>query len=186
MLRDMNRGYDVDTYMGLIERARSRMPDICFIGDMIVGFPNETDEDFERSLDLLRRVRYKNVFVFKYSPRPDTVAIKRFVDNVPPEVKKERNNRMLEVQNEIALTHHQAMVNKDFTILCEGESKLDMESSSSFIQLRSAKDTRINLMGRTTGDHIVHFRGDRNLIGTLPRVRITKARQLSLDGVLLE
>src|SRR5579871_5960447 len=65
VLREMNRGYDLETYLGLIERAKARMPDISLIGDMIVGFPNETDEDFQLSIDLLRMVRYKNVFVFK-------------------------------------------------------------------------------------------------------------------------
>lgn len=184
MLRDMNRGYDVQTYMALIERARSRMPDIAFIGDMIVGFPNESDEDFAMSLDLLRSVRYKNVFVFKYSPRPNTVADKRFQDNIPHDVKKLRNNIMLDVQNQIALEHHQAMVGRTFSVLCEGEAKIDREASTNLVQLRTA-NVDVTLTGRTEGDHIVHFRGAKNLIGSIVSCRITEGRQLSLDGTLV-
>lgn len=185
VLREMNRGYDLATYLSLIDRARSRMPNINFIGDMIVGFPNETDDDFEQSLDLLRTVRYKNVFIFKYSPRPNTVADKRFTDNVPADIKKLRNNTMLNVQNQIAYELHQAMVGQEFTVLCEGESKIDREpKSSELVQLRSSKGEKTTLIGRTTGDHIVHFRGPTNLIGTLVKVNINEARQLSLSGSL--
>lgn len=179
VLREMNRGYDIETYMSLIERARTRMPDISFIGDMIVGFPNETDEDFEMSLKLLREVRYKNVFVFKYSPRPNTVAIKRFEDNVPEDIKKMRNNIMLAVQQDIALSHHQAMVGKIFPVLCEGEARFSRES---LVQLRKAAEEPY-LTGRTGGDHIVHFRGTSDLIGAIVPVQIAEARPLSLGGV---
>lgn len=182
MLRDMNRGYDVETYLGLIDRARARMPDIAFIGDMIVGFPNETDEDFQMSLDLLHRVRYKNVFIFKYSPRPNTVADKRFVDNITDKVKKERNNIMLDVQNQIAFTHHQSMVGKTYAILCEGEAKLDRENSDGLVGLRTTKSETLNLTGRTEGDHIVHFRGHERMIGSIVNVKINEARALSLGG----
>jgi tRNA-2-methylthio-N6-dimethylallyladenosine synthase len=184
ILRDMNRGYDVETYLGLIERARARMPDISIIGDMIVGYPNETDEDFELSLNLLRTVRYKNVFVFKYSPRPNTVAIKRFLDNVPDHVKKTRNNEMLAVQNQIAHEHHIAMVGRTFTVLCEGHAKLE-RSSIGLVQLRSNKTTNVTLTGRTSGDHIVHFFGDENLVGKLVKAHINEARPLSLGGTLV-
>lgn len=180
VLKEMNRGYNLATYMSLIERARSRMPDINFIGDMIVGFPNETEEDFLMSLELLRKVRFKNVFIFKYSPRPNTVAYKNFVDNVPDRVKKDRHNRMLTLQNEIVFEHHQAMVGHNYKILCESEAKLDRPDSE-LIELRSNRD-EVMLTGRTTGDHIVHFRGSKNLIGTIVDVKITEARPLSLSG----
>ncbi len=179
MLLMMNRGYDVATYMNLIERAKARMPNISFVGDMIVGFPDETDDDFEQSLSLLRAVRYKNVFVFKYSPRPNTVAIKRFSDNIPEEVKKARNNTMLAVQNAIALEHHRAMIGEMVPVLCEGEAKIDRDH---LVQLRKVNE-ELNLSGRTQGDHIVHFRGARDLIGSIVPVMITEARPLSLGGV---
>jgi tRNA-2-methylthio-N6-dimethylallyladenosine synthase len=177
VLKDMNRGYDLKTYMGLIERAKKRMPDISLVGDMIVGFPNETHKDFEMSLDLLRQVRFKNVFVFKYSKRPNTIAFKKFFDNVPEEVKKARNNMMLSVQNQIAFEHHKAMVDKIYSVLCEGQAKLDPNSFA----MNDNKE--INLSGRTTGDHIVHFRGNKDMIGSLMDIKITEARPLSLGGI---
>lgn len=185
VLKQMNRGYDLETYMSLIERAKERMPDISLIGDMIVGFPNETEEDFELSLELLRKVKYKNVFVFKYSPRPNTVAEKNFIDNVPLEIKKDRNNRMLAVQNEIALSLHQNMISKTYPVLCEALAKLDPENSS-LVTIRSKNNgPTAKLLGRTTGDHIVHFDGPKELIGKIVDVKIMQARQLSLSGVLI-
>lgn len=183
VLRDMNRGYDLETYLSLIDRAKSRMPNINLIGDMIVGFPNESEEDFELSLELLRRVRYKNVFVFKYSPRPDTVADKRFIDNVPIAIKKQRNNVMLTLQKDIALEHHQAMVGQTIAVLCEGTAKLDLNSQG-IVRLRGNNDN-IKLTGRTEGDHIIHFEGPRTLTGTIVNVNIDSARALSLGGNLL-
>lgn len=186
VLREMNRGYDVETYLDLINRAKERMPDISLIGDMIVGFPNESNEDFEHSLNLLRTVRYKNLFIFKYSPRPNTVANKRFIDNVPDDVKKYRNNAMLALQNQIAHEHHLAMVGKTFTILTESKAKLDaVGEQSNLVQLNASKVDLINLTGRTTGDHIVHFKGHKNQIGQLVEVKITEARPLSLGGLLI-
>lgn len=182
VLRDMNRGYDVATYMSLIERAKSRMPDISLVGDMIVGFPTETDDDFEQSLELLRQVRFKNLFIFKYSPRPDTIAFKRFTDDVSMEVKKSRHNIMLSLQNEIALSHHEAMLGNTYAVLCENEAKLD-PINKDFVRLRSKTEQR--LIGRTGGDHIVHFSGSESLIGQIVRVKIESARALSLGGSLV-
>lgn len=185
ILKAMNRGYDVETYMSLIERARSRMPDISLIGDMIVGFPGETDEDFKQSLELLELVRFKNLFIFKYSPRPNTVAHKRFVDDVPMSVKKERHRIMLDLQNEIALKHHQNMIGKSYSILCEGPAKLDPTlSENGLIGLRN-KHSNTTLIGRTEGDHIVHFQGPEALRGTLVNVRIDTASALSLSGTMI-
>lgn len=184
VLREMNRGYDVATYMNLIERAKSRMPTINLIGDMIVGFPNESDEDFQQSLDLLAKVRYKNVFVFKYSPRPNTVAFKRLLDNVPNDVKKLRNNIMLDTQNELAFSLHQGMIGKPYSVLCDSLAKIDRpdSDSNSLVEIRSSKN--VLLSGRTEGDHIVHFRGSADLIGTMVNVVVTEARPLSLGAVI--
>ncbi len=185
ILKSMNRGYDLETYLSLIERAKSRMPKISLIGDMIVGFPGETDEDFEKSLELLRHVRYKNVFVFKYSPRPNTVAQKILVDDVSMDVKKLRNNRMLEAQRAISFELHQEMVGQTVSVLCESQAKLDRKvESGNLISLRDKNKTMV-LMGRTGGDHIVHFDGSSSLIGQLCDVKITDARPLSLSGLLV-
>lgn len=186
VLKAMNRGYDIETYLAFIERAKQKMPNISIIGDMIVGFPNETEEDFEASLELLRKVEYKNVFVFKYSPRPNTVANKNFDDILSWDIKKSRNNRMLDVQNEISLINHKKMINQEFKILCDSTAKIDMSENADngLISLRS-KSAKTILTGRTEGDHIVHFEGSKDLIGKIVSVKILQARQLSLSGILI-
>ncbi len=103
VLRLMNRGYTVEEYLDLIDRARAQLPEVRFASDMIVGFPTETEEEHEDSLTLLRRVRYDNLFVFKYSPRSGTVAARRFEDDVPEATKKRRNQEMLTLQAELSL-----------------------------------------------------------------------------------
>ncbi|MEZ4270923.1 MAG: radical SAM protein [Myxococcota bacterium] len=123
LLRAMNRGYSVEEYVELLDRARARMPDIRLAGDMIAGFPSETDEDHQASIDLLRRARYKSAFIFKYSPRPNTVAERRLEDDVPEEVKKARNRELLDVQAEMSLQHHQAFVGQEIEVLVESQSR---------------------------------------------------------------
>lgn len=167
VLRRMNRGYTREVYLDLIRRARVKMPDISIVGDMIVGFPGETDEDFEASLSLIREVGYQNIFVFKYSPRPGTVADKREVDDISIEVKKERNNRMLEVQREVSLAAHEKVIGSQMRVLVEGHAKMGSKLSA-----------------RTQGDQIVLLDGPESLIGQLVDVRITQASALSLSGVL--
>lgn len=173
MLKRMNRGYTREIYMGLIERAKAKMPDIAILGDMIVGFPGETEADFEASLDLINEVRYKNVFIFKYSTRPNTVAERYAADELPVEVKNARHQRMLDFQNEIALAHHVSMIGKTFPILVEGNAKINPQS-----------DRAVRLSGRTTGDHIVAFDGPESLIGQIVNVRAEKASSLALVGTL--
>jgi tRNA-2-methylthio-N6-dimethylallyladenosine synthase len=108
MLKMMNRGYTVGEYDEFIDRCRQYLhqPEIgrplMLSGDIIVGFPTETDADFEATVRLLERSRYKNCFIFKYSPRPGTVAFDKIPDDVPESVKRERNNRLLAVQAEIS------------------------------------------------------------------------------------
>ena len=94
MLKLMNRGYTVEEYLAFIKRAITLVPDISIAGDIIVGFPGETDEDFQATVELLKQVPFKNNFIFKYSPRPGTVAITRFEDDIPDAVKRERNNHL--------------------------------------------------------------------------------------------
>lgn len=175
VLRRMNRGYTRAEYMSLIERAKKRIPNISIIGDMIVGFPGETDEDFEQSLSLIREVQYKNIFVFKYSPRPGTVADKRDADDIPMHVKKARHKRMLEVQNEVSLAHHLNLVGKTIQVMVEGEAKIDPE-------LVKLSRSSIRLTSRTQGDHIVAFDGPPSLIGQLAHVNIVHASALALTG----
>jgi tRNA-2-methylthio-N6-dimethylallyladenosine synthase len=200
MLQLMNRGYTVESYLELVERARSRMPHVAIVGDMIVGYPTETDEDFEASLQLLRDVQYKTVYVFKYSTRPNTVAAKRDADDVADAVKRVRNNAMLKVQQDISLAHHQRMVGQTVRVLVEGAAKRDPEaqeqaprddSGNVLYALSKVKKNAVRddgtqrLQARTTGDHIVAFDGPASMVGTIVSVTIDRATGLSLSGVLV-
>lgn len=176
VLKRMNRGYDREIYMGLINRAKAKMPGLSILGDMIVGFAGETEEDFEASLSLLAEVKYKNAFIFKYSRRPGTVAAKLEADELPREVIERRHKRMLDFQNEIGLSHHVEMIGKTYKVLVEGNAKINPSEESN-------KSTR--LMGRTTGDHIVAFDGSESLIGKIIPVIIEKASSLALVGRLV-
>jgi len=102
ILRAMNRNYTAAGYLELLDRARAIVPDIAIAGDFIVGFPGETEEDFEATAELVEKARYKNAFIFKYSPRPGTVSDKRLQDTVGAEVKQRRNVELLAVQEKIS------------------------------------------------------------------------------------
>jgi tRNA-2-methylthio-N6-dimethylallyladenosine synthase len=112
ILSDMNRGYDVETYLRFVDRVLTKLPDASIAGDLIVGFPGETEQDFQATCDLVRRVPFKNNFVFKYSPRPGTVAIKRFNDDVPEPVKRRRCNELLAIQGEVSADVHAGYVGR--------------------------------------------------------------------------
>ncbi len=127
ILKLMNRGYTVEEYREFIDRALAKLPDVSIAGDIIVGFPTETDEDFQATVDLVRNVPYKNNFIFKYSPRPGTVAIDRFADDVPNEVKKYRNNHLLAVQSEVSTAVHRQWVGRTVEVLVEGRSKAALD-----------------------------------------------------------
>ncbi|MEC7352915.1 MAG: MiaB/RimO family radical SAM methylthiotransferase [Planctomycetota bacterium] len=123
ILKLMNRGYSLGQYLEFIDRAQARIPDVSIAGDVIVGFPTETEEDFEDTIRLLRRVPFKNNFIFKYSERPGTVARRRFEDDVPIAVKKQRNNRLLAVQAEVSAEVHARWVGRTTEVLVEQVSK---------------------------------------------------------------
>jgi len=175
------------------------MPDVSIVGDMIVGFPGETEEDFEQSLSLLEAVRFKGVFVFKYSTRPGTVASKKFEDDLPDAIKKERNQRMLALQQSISKAHHEAMVGQEVEVLVEGAAKIDPATreaprdAGGLVQIgrktlaRSGGGSReaVRLTSRTRGDHIVAFDGPPALVGGFARVRVERATGLSLTGRLV-
>ena len=215
ILKLMNRGYSVEHYLEFIDRACERIPDVSIAGDIIVGFPTETDEDFQATIELLRRVPFKNNFIFKYSERPGTVARNRFTDDVPIAVKKRRNNELLAVQAEVSSAVHQRWVGKRTDVLIEQISKqhqgkqlkaqkvspgtvaLTAEGatlgntsvSSTVSELPSP--TRIQMSGRTPGDLIVFFDCPENttpdaLIGTIRNVEISQSSALNLSGTLSE
>jgi tRNA-2-methylthio-N6-dimethylallyladenosine synthase len=186
VLKRMNRGYTAEEYRALLDRARTLMPDLAIAGDMIVGFCGETDADFQASVELLRYARYKNCYIFKYSPRPGTTADARLADDVPDETKRRRNNDLLAVQAEISLTHHRTMLEQTVEVLVEGFSKRALKAQESEqsrgdeIGLRTAAHGQ--LVGRTRGDQIVVFDGPAEIIGSLVRVRVTAATPYTLQG----
>jgi tRNA-2-methylthio-N6-dimethylallyladenosine synthase len=201
ILKLMNRGYTVGQYRDFIDRAREMMPDVSIASDFIVGFPTETDEEFEQTCELVRYARFKNSFIFKYSPRPGTVAIDRFNDDIPEDVKRARNNALLAVQGEVSAANNREMVGKIVELMVEGVSKLvsrrpaasngNVELGRGFGNLNAGlgrelaeSDERVQLVGRTRGDQVVVFDGSPALKGQLVQAEIIDARQMTLFGRL--
>jgi len=189
ILKMMNRGYTVGEYREFLARARTFMPDIAIASDFIVGFPTETEEDFAATMDLTRESRFKNSFIFKYSPRPGTVAIDRFVDDVPEDVKRRRNRELLAVQQEVSAQLNQEMIGKTVEVMVEGQSKLLAARTGGNVELgwapKPSPDT-IQLVSRTRGDQIVVFDGSADLKGSFVNLRITDARSMTLFGTMEE
>lgn len=177
VLRAMNRQYTAEQYLELLARARQIVPDIAIAGDFIVGFPGETDEDFQATVDLVRRAQYRNCFIFKYSPRPGTTADKRHQDTVSDEIKQRRNVELLAVQEEISDRLSQAFLGETVKVLVEGLSKKAHVNPT---------DAHSNpqLVGRTSTDYIVVFNGSPSLAGRFVEVRITETSPLTLFGEL--
>ncbi len=173
ILRAMNRRYTADWYLALLDKARDIVPDIAIAGDFIVGFPGETQDDFERTVDLVKKAQYRNCFVFKYSPRPGTTADKRLEDTVAPEVKQARNVELLAVQEEISDRLSRSFLGKDITVLVEGPSKKPHLNAA-------ASGNNPQLVARTAGHWIVVFNGPKSLAGQFAKVKITKTSPLTL------
>jgi tRNA-2-methylthio-N6-dimethylallyladenosine synthase len=176
VLARMNRKYSRAEYDDLIGRARDIVPDVTLAGDFIVGFPGESPADHDASADLLRRCEYKNAFVFKYSPRPGTLAARKYADDVPDDVKKRRNNELLAIQAEMGERHHRRFVGRRVEVLVEGPSVKGAKA------LADGQTDRPQLMGRTRGDHIVVFQGPGELTGQYVDVEIADASSVTLMG----
>ncbi len=128
ILKLMNRGYTVEAYESLLERARRIVPGIQIAGDFIVGFPTETEDDYHATRELVDRARLKNCYIFKYSERPGTVAIRRFEDDVPEDIKRFRNNDLLRVQNQVCSELNRELLGQIVEVLCEGPTGWNEES----------------------------------------------------------
>jgi len=196
MLKAMNRGYTVEQYVEFVDRCRSYLPDVSIAGDIIVGFPGETEEDFQQSVDLLKRVRFKNNFIFKYSPRPGTVAIKRLTDDVPADVKRRRNNELLAIQADISASVHADWIGRTVDVFVEQVSQKSASSGfqgrppngSGKVELGWARPA-VQMSGRTDGDLITFFTlpddlQPQDLIGRMVPVTVTGAGPLRLEGRL--
>lgn len=208
LLKLMNRGYEVGEYLEFLDRARGYLDQpaigrpLMISGDFIVGFPTETDEDFEASLSLLRKARYKNSFIFKYSPRPGTVAIDKFEDDVPESVKRTRNNLMLAAQNHISDQIGREQVGREFEVFIEGLSPrarkrkareavaLTVGGRAPSEPAPAATQGDVQLSARTDGDLIVLLdapagRDPASMIGEIARVQITDSGPLWLTAALV-
>jgi tRNA-2-methylthio-N6-dimethylallyladenosine synthase len=177
ILKAMNRGYTAGQYLDLMEKARAIVPDLAVAGDFIVGFPGETEEDFAATADLMKKVRYKNCFIFKYSPRPGTRADDQLIDDVPAQVKQERNSRLLELVSQIAEEDNKPFLGKTIEVLVEGPSKKPHLNQAEHEDLPQ-------LIGRTAHDYIVVFNGPADLTGQFARAKITKTAALTLFAEL--
>jgi tRNA-2-methylthio-N6-dimethylallyladenosine synthase len=173
-LKRMKRLYTVEFYRDMLARCRERVPGVAVSSDFIVGFCGETEEQFERTCDLVREAGFKNSFIFKYSPRPGTKADELYPDGVPEEVKKRRNNDLLAIQNKVSLANHRGRIGQTVQVLVEGPSKnaLKHESGAGPVQLT----------GRTMTDHIVVFAGNERLTGQTVDVVVEDASAFTLFG----
>jgi len=198
VLKLMKRGYTVEDYREMMSRIREALPKAAVSSDFIVGHPGEDDAAFERSMDLVRECRFKNSFIFKYSPRPGTRAFERYADDVPEAEKRRRNNAMLAVQNAISEEDNARMIGEEVEILVEGLSKnaLKVESAeptSASIDERATMATSPEsaaagprqLTGRTMCDRIVVFDGNPRLAGSLAKIRIDDCTATTLLGTIV-
>ena len=188
VLSRMKRQYTVEQYLDLLERGRQYVPHLAVASDFIVGFCGETEEEHEASLTLVERSRFKNVFVFKYSPRPGTVADKRLLDDVSEDVKRRRNIELLQCQERISTDANQVLIGETVEVLAEGYSKAALKAQEAE-QTRGAEvgwRRSDQLVGRTRQDQIVVFTGRREHIGQLLSIRITAVTALTLHGEIIQ
>lgn len=167
LLKEMNRVYNTEKYIAIVDKAKALMPDLAITTDIIVGFPTETEEDFEDTIKMLELVKYDSIFSFIYSRREGTPAAKMEFVATEEEIKA-RFDRLLDVQNRISYE-----LNKK----CEGEIQAVLVESVS-------KEEGI-LTARNYANKIVNFKGDESLIGKIVKVKITKAQTWILIGELL-
>jgi tRNA-2-methylthio-N6-dimethylallyladenosine synthase len=165
ILKLMHRGYTRERFLGIIEKLRRVQPRIGLCTDFIVGFPGESEADFEQTVSLVREVGFDQAYIFKYSPRQGTPAT-ALPDEVPVSLREERNHRLLEVLNEVSAHKHRALVGETVQILVEGPSKKNPA----------------RLAGRTRCNKIVVFEGSDRHRGQLLDVRITRAGSFTLYG----
>ena len=165
VLKAMNRHYDRETYLSKVRYAKSVMPDLVLTSDVIVGFPGETEEEFEETISLIEEVRYDSLFTFIFSPRTGTPAAK-MEDPTPKEEKNRRFDKLCARQNAISEDIHKSYIGKTLRCLVDGKDK-------------------DHLTARTEGGRLVRFHGPETLIGSYQNLRITGATTWSLTGELI-
>ncbi len=168
VLARMRRRHTRDDYLRLVDRLRAAMPDIALSTDMIVGFPGETDQDFEDTLSLTRSVGYHSMFSFKYSERPNTLASKRLADDVPASEKTRRIVALQDLQKSIQTDIHRLRIGSEVEVLVDSTSRRRQSE----------------LAGRTTENTVVNLEASPELLGQLVTVNITASGPFSLRGRL--
>ena len=169
VLKIMARKYTREHYLELARKIKAAIPDVAFTTDIIVGYPNETEEQFEETLSLYREVGFDSAYTFIYSPREGTPAAK-MVDNVPLAVKKERLQRLNALVNEFSALANKKYVGQTLEVLVDGESKNNPDV----------------LAGYTSKNKLVNFIGPKTAIGKIVKVKITDAKTWSLNGEMVE
>ena len=169
ILRKMNRKYTRESYLELVRKIKKAIPNVTLTTDIIVGFPNETEEQFEETMTLMEEVGFESAYTFIYSPREGTPAAAQ-KDDIPEEVKKERLHRLNALVNEQSKQSMTSYEGKIVKVLVEGESK---------------KDDTV-LAGYTEKNKVVNFKGPKSIIGSIVEVKITDAKTWSLNGELVE
>ena len=165
LLKKMNRKYDQEGYLNLVKKIKAEIPDCSITTDIIVGFPGETEEDFQSTVDVVKEVKYDSAFTFIYSNRNNTPADK-MPNQISEDVKHDRFNRLVEAVNKNVIEANKRFEGKTVEVLVEGPSKNDENK----------------LMGRTRCGRLVNFEGDSSLIGQLINVDIVRAQPFSLIG----
>ena len=204
ILKMMNRGYTVGEYLDFVNRALVMLPDLCLAGDFIVGFPTETDEDFEMTCALVKRLPFKNNFIFKYSPRPGTTAFDRLKDDVPEDVKRFRNNRLLAIQTDVSHATHKEWIGRQVEVLFDEVRTFERAKNAKSIaspitimgkEIQSShgaspsQTTSFQCIGRTAGDLIfaLECKNEQEAIlfvGKTALVEVSAASALLLTGGL--
>jgi len=193
VLKRMKRGYTAQEYRELVARIYETVPGAAISSDFIVGFCGETEASFQKSMDLIRECRFKNSYIFKYSPRPGTKAMERFEDDVPESVKRRRNNEMLALQSQISEEDNAQFIGRTVEVLVEGPSKTALKQQSG--QDAGAQDSAdgsandsadaslTQLVGRTECDRIVVFDGEPRQAGGFLDVQIHDCTPTTLIGM---
>lgn len=167
ILNLMNRGYTYSEYKRKIDKIRDKMPEIGITTDIIVGFPGETEDDLNMTMDALRDVEYDNIYAFKYSKRQDTAA-EKFDGHLPKDIKEERLSQVMLLQAEITTRKNKGYIGLTVGVLVEGVSEAD----------------KSRLTGRTEANRIVNFEGSSELVGKLVNVKIINANLSNLEGMI--
>ncbi len=167
VLDKMNRKYTKEHYLDIVSKIKSAIPDVSITTDIIVGFPGETEEDFQETVDIVKKVEYDSAFTYLYSVREGTKAA-LMEDQIPDEIKHNRFNELLDVLYPIVYEKNKQCIGKVYSILVESVSK----SSENF------------LTGRTEHFRLVHFKGSEDLIGKIVNVKITNVKTFHMEGVL--